>query len=265
MGVTVRDYLDGESNLSNKLEETQWFLALVEDVARECPVDRLSMAVTRLGQSQHVGVSGRGGGSGVVHRRFVWALAKTWFHFDAWASRRRPVRSWQRLRREMEDRTWILARATVEFLDAEARSLRGAGGGAGEGIRHDKHEREIDREQGQERGQSRTIGGEYDPSASADNHDGTTGGAAPAGPTTAYDKSLDTLKGDQPPTTRAPQGPYIGDMEGGEEVEEEEDGLVDVEWLVLGEAPPSHMLARDAAEEELVVRYDALLRRLQLD
>ena len=53
-----------------------------------------------------------------VRVKFVHALAKVWYNFDACAKSRR-VKTWARLMRDISTTTWVIVKATRQFVEEE--------------------------------------------------------------------------------------------------------------------------------------------------
>jgi hypothetical protein len=101
---TARDFLaSSETNVSDKMEMTQWFLGLLEDVSSFLPA--------RIDQFH---------GCQAALDKYVSILAKIWYNFDAVTKPSRPIKSTSRLLRDIETLTWSVVRATRKFLDDSA-------------------------------------------------------------------------------------------------------------------------------------------------
>eukprot|EP01041_Mallomonas_annulata_P006636 gene6636-13445_t len=115
--VTVKNFLGTTNNNSivnvdnvissqpDRLEEFHWFLALTTDISFELAVDTIQPEKLRT--------------------KFVNILAKIWYNFDALhCASARPIRSYGRLRREIESLTWTIVRETKRFLMTNEKKIR---------------------------------------------------------------------------------------------------------------------------------------------
>jgi hypothetical protein len=86
-------------NLMERWEETQWFLAMIEDISAYLPMELLTNhAVTLV---------------------YVNRLAHIWYNFDALQSAKsRPYKTYRRLKRDIETLTWTLVKETRTFLES---------------------------------------------------------------------------------------------------------------------------------------------------
>jgi hypothetical protein len=104
---TISEFLGGEeeAGVMHKWEETQWFMSLLEDLSLFLPSSSLSHAVRLI---------------------YVNRLARLWYNFDSISEgRRRPFKTYRRVKTVVEELTWILAKETKSF--AENSSLRREG------------------------------------------------------------------------------------------------------------------------------------------
>lgn len=96
---TVRDFLSGESDVAERWSKNAWFFALIEDLAAFLPATLPEMRLEG------------------IRKRYVRALSTLWYNFDALPfTHRRPIKTFERLQREIESLSWVLARATKTFL-----------------------------------------------------------------------------------------------------------------------------------------------------
>ena len=94
----------------DRLEETQWLLALIDDI---------SVAFSdksRLTSSEQdiftVHPFGRG-----IRLLYMNRLAQIWYNFDSLSCfRARPIRSYRRLKNDIQTLSWILVNETIQFL-----------------------------------------------------------------------------------------------------------------------------------------------------
>ncbi len=92
---TIEDYLS-QNDLRSRWEETRWFGSLRQSI------------------SQYLQCSTMGDD---IREVYTQALRRIWFDFDCLAHARRPVRSYARLKAQITEASWSLARATKVFLD----------------------------------------------------------------------------------------------------------------------------------------------------
>jgi len=111
---TVRDFLtegdardgtatrDEKWQLIDRMEENAWFANLIRELILFLPEEDFDNA---------------GGGE---KKHYVRVLAKIFFNFDALKSSvTRPIKSWKRVKMDIESLSWALAKSTKEFLMQE--------------------------------------------------------------------------------------------------------------------------------------------------
>jgi hypothetical protein len=104
--LSMKEFL-GSSTL-DRLEESQWFMALVSDVSAHFRTDDASGGDIF---SRHP--LGRG-----LRLLYMNRLAQLWFNFDSMQCfRKRPIKSYRRLKADIETLTWILVTETVKFVE----------------------------------------------------------------------------------------------------------------------------------------------------
>jgi hypothetical protein len=156
--VAVLDYLGGET--LDRLEETQWLLALIRDITAAFRADDGFCANANADADGATGgrVGGGGEDEGAKHQgkdnhkegdlfsqhplgrsvRLLYMnhLARMWYDFDSLQCfRTRPVRSYRRLRADLQALTWVLVTETQRFLrglpDRAAAAVWASEGGGG--------------------------------------------------------------------------------------------------------------------------------------
>ena len=96
---TVMDYLTrAEPELIKRVEEWRWFDALKQELRSELP---FTLDALRF----------RG-----VHAHFVHVMTQAWYNFDILAKPRRPIKSYQRMKREVSIASWNVVKATKTWL-----------------------------------------------------------------------------------------------------------------------------------------------------
>jgi hypothetical protein len=89
--------VEEESSTMERWEETQWFFGLVEDVSSFLSTDSIRFSS--------------------VQQSLLNKLALIWYNFDSLpTAKARPIRSYRRLKKEIEALTWILVKETKIFL-----------------------------------------------------------------------------------------------------------------------------------------------------
>lgn len=79
-------------------EESQWFYALLEDISSFLPMELITNKSIQL--------------------TLVNRLALIWYNFDSLSSSKsRPIKSYRRLKKDIETLTWILIKETKKFLE----------------------------------------------------------------------------------------------------------------------------------------------------
>jgi len=96
---TVEQYLQ-RLDLRQRWDDLRWFNELRQAVAQYLPC---------VGNNNKYMPSS-------VRRTYMSSLRRIWFDFDCTAPVRRPVRTYARLKAEVEEATWALARATKTFM-----------------------------------------------------------------------------------------------------------------------------------------------------
>jgi hypothetical protein len=89
---------EGDSTIE-RWEESQWFFALVEDISDFFPVDLIRFKSVQV--------------------TFVNRLALIWYNFDSLSSSAsRPIKSYRRLKKDIEALTWTLVKETKRFVES---------------------------------------------------------------------------------------------------------------------------------------------------
>ena len=95
--VSIRDFIQGDSDISSKWEETQWFMQLVEEVAAALPVESLP--------------------NKQIEQLYVNTLALIWYNFDKLScGHSRPFKSYKRLKADISQITWLLVNQTIAHI-----------------------------------------------------------------------------------------------------------------------------------------------------
>ena len=111
-GRDVADFLGADT--LDRLEETQWLLALMRDVG-ECFSCNSSGSGSGSGSGSDLFMQHPLGRS--VRLLYMNTLARVWYNFDSLQCfRARPIRSYRRLKADLETLTWTLVRETAHFL-----------------------------------------------------------------------------------------------------------------------------------------------------
>ncbi len=93
-GDDVDMYLK-KNNLRQRWEDMQWFRSLRQKISQYLPCHTLCSA---------------------MRKPYLLALRRIWFDFDCLAHTRRPIRTYARLKAQIEEASWALARATKSML-----------------------------------------------------------------------------------------------------------------------------------------------------
>ena len=96
---TVMDYLTrAEPELIKCAEEWRWFDSLRYELREELPVDLDSFRLEG------------------VRAHFDYVMTQVWYNFDILAKPRRPIKSYQRMKREISIASWNVVQATKTWL-----------------------------------------------------------------------------------------------------------------------------------------------------
>ena len=94
---TLRDFVG--DTLLDRWEESQWFLAMIEDISVYLPIGLVTNKQVML--------------------VFVNQLAQIWYNFDSLkVAKTRPFKTYRRLKRDIESLTWALVKTTKGFLES---------------------------------------------------------------------------------------------------------------------------------------------------
>jgi hypothetical protein len=95
----IQTRLEEKSSTAERWEESQWFFGLVEDASSFLSPDRIRFPSVQLS--------------------LLNKLALVWYNFDSLpTAKSRPIRSYRRLKKEIEALTWILVKETKSFLES---------------------------------------------------------------------------------------------------------------------------------------------------
>jgi hypothetical protein len=90
--------LEDEESTIERWEESQWFFAFVEDISGFFPTEQIHSKSIQL--------------------IFLNRLALIWYNFDSLStSNSRPIKSYRRLKRDIEALTWVLVKETKRFVE----------------------------------------------------------------------------------------------------------------------------------------------------
>ena len=102
---TVRELLlSAGDDAIDRVKESAWFRGLVAQLAQFLPAQSFP-------------------DEGGVRLAFIQILFKIWFDFDGWNNAiSRPIKTWGRLKSEIDSRSWALIQSTKAFLQSDGRT-----------------------------------------------------------------------------------------------------------------------------------------------